>query len=80
LDRAFREHSLVPFDSHFDAIHDWEHAVIGRQNSSIVRPGFTRSKVFAYSANTSTIDGPRCTAHRTRLSPQTACELQLRHP
>jgi hypothetical protein len=39
LNRAFREHSVIPFDSHFDAIHDWEHAVIGWQKSSIARPG-----------------------------------------
>jgi hypothetical protein len=39
LDRALREHSLVPFDSRFEAIHDWEHTVIDCQNSSIARRG-----------------------------------------
>ena len=39
LGRAFREHSLVQFNSRFEAIHDWEHTVIEWQNSSIARPG-----------------------------------------
>jgi hypothetical protein len=39
LDRAFREHVLVPFDSRGDAIHYWEHTTIDWEHSSITRRG-----------------------------------------
>ncbi len=39
LDRAFREHSLVAYDSHFAPITDWEFSTIDWDKSSIERAG-----------------------------------------
>jgi hypothetical protein len=38
LDRAFRAHSLVPFDSHDAAINDWEFVTIEWSKNAIIEP------------------------------------------
>ena len=79
LDRAFREHVLVPFDSRGDAIHDWEYATIDWEHSSITRRGpsvtYTMESVQVFRQH---LDDwiAKLSPHHTGLPPRPRCERQ----